>query len=69
MFLQLQLTISLATTGTSQFIASGMCFPSLLVVTSLLRITFAALLKPCHENVGKFQGSSESKFGGSEKEC
>ena len=36
--------------------------------TSLLRITFAILQKPCQGNVGKFQGSDESIFGGSGKD-
>ena len=60
MFLQLQLTTSL------QLIASA--FPSLLVFTSLLHITFAPLQKPCRGNFGKFQGSGESRFSGSEKD-
>ena len=36
-------------------------------MSSLLRITFAALQKPCQGYFGKFQGSGESRFGGSEK--
>ena len=44
------------------------CPTSLLVFTSLLRITFTALQKPCHGNLGKFQGSGESRFGSSEKD-
>ena len=37
--------------------------------TSLLRITSGVFLqKPCQGNFGKFQGSGESRFGGSEKD-
>ena len=36
--------------------------------TSLLRITLAMLQKPCQRNFGKFQGSGESRFDGSEKD-
>ena len=44
--------------------------PSIFVFTStsLLRITFAVLPKPCQGNVGKFQGSDEGKFGSSERD-
>ena len=52
MFLQLLHTISL------QLVASK-CLPYLLVFTSLLRITFAVLQKPCQGNFGKFQGTGE----------
>ena len=38
----------------------------LFTCTSLLRITFAVLQKPCQRNLGN-QGSGESRFGGSEK--
>ena len=41
--------------------------PSWLVFTSLLRVTFATLQKPCQGNFGKFQGSDESRFDGSLK--
>ena len=44
------------------------CLPSLLVITSLLRITFAALQKPCQGNFRMLQGSDEARFGGSEKD-
>ena len=37
-------------------------------MSSLLRITFAALQKPCQGNFWKFQGSGQSRFGGSEKD-
>ena len=37
------------------------------LVTSLLRST-QVLQKPCQENFEKFQGSSQSRFGGSEKD-
>ena len=51
----------------------GMQVPSIFsylpVFTSFLRITFVALQKPCHGNFGKFQGSSEGRFGDSEKDC
>ena len=55
-----------------------MCLPSLLVFSSLLRITFAIKLrnikllqlqKPCQGNFGKVQGSGESRLGGSEIDC
>ena len=46
------------------FSITNMCLPSLLVFTSLLRITFAVLQKPCQGNFGKFQGSGESRFSG-----
>ena len=36
-------------------------------MSSLLRITFAVMQKPCQGNFGKFQESGESRFGGSEK--
>ena len=36
--------------------------------TSLLRIAFAALQKPCQGNFGKFRRSGKSRFGGSEKD-
>ena len=36
--------------------------------TSLSRITFAVLQKPCLGNSVKFQRSGESRFGGSEKD-
>ena len=63
MFLQLLLTISL------QLVAIySKRLPCLLLLTSLLRITFAALQKPCKGNFGKFQGSGESRFSGSEKD-
>ena len=44
--------------------------PSIFVFNStpLLRITFAVLQKPCQGNFGKFQGSGESRFVGSEKD-
>ena len=44
--------------------------PSIFVYTStsLLGITFAVLQKPCQGNFGKFQGSGESRSGGSEKD-
>ena len=40
-----------------------------LCLSSLLRITFAALQKACQGNFVKFQGSGQSRFGGSEKDC
>ena len=42
--------------------------PSLLIFTSVLRITIAVLQKPCQGNFGNFQGSGESRFGGFEKD-
>ena len=45
------------------------CLPPLLVFTSLLCITSAALQKPCDGNFWKFQGSGKSRFGGSGKGC
>ena len=46
--------------------------PSIFVIvftsTSLLRITFVALWKPCQGNFGKFPRSSETRFGGSKKD-
>ena len=36
--------------------------------TSISRITFAVLRKPCQGNSGKFQRSGESRFGSSEKD-
>ena len=63
MFLQLLLIISI------QMVAIyTKCLPSLIVFNSLLRIAFAALQKVCQENFGKFQGSGESRFGGSGKD-
>ena len=45
------------------------CLPSLLVFTSLLRITFMVLQKPCQGNFGKLEGFGEGRFGGSKKDC
>ena len=50
-----------------QFIATN-CLPSLLVFTSLLRITFVALQKPCQGNFVKFQGSRKFRLSGFEKD-
>ena len=66
-FLELLLTISLATTGSNYSTSIySRCLLSLLV-TSLWCIT-SALQKPCHGNFRKFQGSGKSRFGGSERD-
>ena len=41
----------------------------LYIFTSLLRIAFTVLQKPCQKIFGKFQGSGESRFVSSEKDC
>ena len=43
--------------------------PSLLVLTSLVHISFASLQKLCKGNFGKFHGSGKNRFGGFEKDC
>ena len=43
--------------------------PSLLVLTSLLHISFASLQKLCKENFGKFHGSGKNRFGAFETDC
>ena len=56
---------------TSNFLRTGSynrCFPSLLDVTSFLRITFAVLQKLSQENFRNLHIFGESRFGGSEKD-